>query len=84
MPSRTAKTRMTSALCATMGGLFLLMPTNAAAVQILITDQNGTPISNVNLCISTLEFAVQKLTDQNGRYNFSLPLGSHVSSLISF
>jgi hypothetical protein len=66
---------MLSALCAIAGGLVLLMPAKAAAVQIIVTDQNGTPIPLVNLCISTADFAVQKMTDQNGRYNFSLPLG---------
>lgn len=76
MPYLPATAWMMRALCAMAGGLFLLMPTKAEAVQIFVTDQNGTPISNVNLCISTPEFGIQKMTDQNGRYNFSLPVGS--------
>jgi len=79
MPSRTAKAKTLSAFCAMTSGLLLLIPAKAGAVQILVTDQNGTPIPQVNLCISTPDFAVQKSTDQNGRYNFSLPLGMTAS-----
>ncbi|MGC3974838.1 MAG: carboxypeptidase-like regulatory domain-containing protein [Nitrospira sp.] len=75
MPSLTAKAGMISALSVMACGLLFLMPVKVAAVQILVTDQNGTPIPVVNLCISTPEFSVQKTTDQNGRYNFSLPIG---------
>ena len=76
MPSLVTKIRVTSAWCVMACGLLFLMPVTAAAVQILVTDQNGTPIPLVHLCISTPDFSVQKMTDQNGRYNFSLPLGT--------
>lgn len=65
MPYLPATAWMMRALCAMAGGLFLLMPTKAEAVQIFVTDQNGTPISNVNLCISTPEFGIQKMTDRS-------------------
>lgn len=68
--------RTIRAFCALSCGLLLLTPTKAAAVQLIAKDQNGTPIPNVNLCLTMPQGSATKMTDQNGRYNFSLPLGS--------
>lgn len=77
MRSLTSVARRTMrAFCALSCGVLLLTPVRVAAVQILVKDQNGAPIPNVNLCFTMPEGAVTKMTDQNGRYNFSLPLGS--------
>jgi len=78
----TARTPFFS-LCALSCSLFILIPriasgvmTEFGSVQIIVTDQNGTPISNVNLCLAMPGQSIQRTTDQNGRYNTALPVGS--------
>jgi len=70
-------------LCALSLSLLILTPRIAAGitsdfggVQIIVTDQSGTPISNVNLCLAMPGQSMQRMTDQDGRYNTSLPVGS--------
>lgn len=81
-PTRTAGQTLCSFLALTCC-LLLVIPTRAlgvasefGGVQIIVTDSNGTPISNVNLCIAMPGQSMQKMTDQTGRYNTSLPVGS--------
>ncbi len=50
--------------------------TGFGAVRIIVTDQNGTPISNVSLCLAMPGQSMGRMTDQNGVYNTSLPTGS--------
>ncbi|SLM49207.1 exported protein of unknown function [Nitrospira japonica] len=85
MPSRMTKAQRTifawrvlsfsSVLVLTATTASGLLP-ESGTVQIIVTDQNGTPISNVNLCLAMPGQSVQKMTDQNGRYTASLPVGS--------
>jgi len=76
-----ARTAIVS-LCALSCSLLFFTPMLASAimtefgsVQIIITDQNGTPISNVNLCLAMPGQSMGRMTDQNGVYNTSLPVG---------
>lgn len=79
-----ANVRMTVvSLCALSCGLWLVLVTTTASgigtagnVQITVTDQAGTPIPNVNLCLTILGQSTQRMTDQNGRFNTGLPEGS--------
>lgn len=77
MGTGTIGARVLIVSCCILGcGISLLAPTNASAVQILVKDRNGTPIPNVDLCLSLPNQSFRKMTDQNGRYDFALPLGS--------
>jgi len=62
--------------CALSCGLLLLTPVRVAAVQILVKDQNGVPMPLVNLCFTFPPGSVTTMTNQSGRYDFSMPLGS--------
>lgn len=52
------------------------LATEFGSVQIVVTDQNDVPIPNVNLCLAMPGQSAQKVTDQNGRYNTALPVGT--------
>lgn len=69
--------------CALIVGLLLILPgTNALAlttelggVELIVTDQSGTRIPSVNLCLSMPGQSVQKVTDSNGSFKATLPIG---------
>ena len=83
MRALTASTRTPLfCLCVLSCGLSILTPRMAegiiselGGVQITVTDQGGTPISNVYLCLAMPGQSMQRMTDQNGRYNTPLPVG---------
>jgi len=50
--------------------------TGFGTVRIIVTEQSGTPIPNVNLCLAMPGQSMGRMTDQNGVYNTSLPTGS--------
>lgn len=69
-------------VCALSFG-FLLMLSNTRAgaqtgfgmVEIIVLDQTGTRISNVNLCLAMPGQSMRRMTDQNGTYKTTLPVG---------
>jgi hypothetical protein len=60
----------------------LLMPMKAAGqsgfgmVEIVVTGPGGTRLSNANLCLTMPGQTLLKVTDQNGSYKTSLPVGA--------
>lgn len=83
MPSNmvTAKHAIVACCVLSFSSMFVAstawgLATEFGSVQIVVTDQNDVPIPNVNLCLAMPGQGVQKTTDQNGRYNTALPVGT--------
>lgn len=69
-------------VCALSVSLLLMPPSTKAATQtgfgmieIIVTDQSGMRISNVNLCLAMPGQSMGRMTDQNGSYKTTLPVG---------
>ena len=69
-------------VCALSFGLLLMLPNTRAGAQtgfgmieIIATDQSGTRIPNVNLCLAMPGQSMGRMTDQNGSYKTTLPVG---------
>lgn len=76
--------------CALIVGLLLILPgTNALAltsefggVELIVTNQSGTRVPSVNLCLAMPGQSVQKVTPSSGSFKATLPIGEttiHVS-----
>lgn len=49
--------------------------TGFGMIEIIVTDQSGTRLSNVNLCLAMPGQSTGRMTDQNGSYKTTLPVG---------